>query len=198
MSRPVAFIDVDTQIDFMDSRGRLYVQGAETLADSLSKLVKLAADRKIPLLQSLDTHLPDDPEFMVYPPHCIRGTSGHRKIRETEVPNARWVGVEQKDVGWNEGEALLIEKNTHSLYDNPNTPDIIRQVDAEEYVVFGVATDVCVRATTLALRDHGHRVTVVTDAVRPVREQDRRKALAELERAGVRLATTEEIVKKWG
>jgi len=197
MSCPVAFVDVDTQVDFMDPKGNLYVPGAEVLVENLRALVNLALKRRIPLLSSVDTHVPDDPEFKVFPPHCVRGTPGHAKIRETTVSDSRWVGMRPENVSLKPGQALLIEKHIYSLFDNPNTPGILAQLDAGEYVVFGVATDYCVRAAALGLREHGLKTTVITDAIKPVTEEGGRKAREEMRNAGVRFATTQEVLAAW-
>jgi len=197
MTCPVAFIDVDTQVDFMYAHGRLYVPGSERLVDNLRALTELSQRRGIPLVSSVDTHVLNDPEFTVYPPHCIRGTSGHRKVPETTVPNSRWVGMDDRGVAWRPGETLLVEKHVYSLFDNPNTPAILDQIGADEYVVYGVALDVCVRAAVLGLRKRGLKTTLVTDATRPVTEAGGAKALEEARAAGATFARTQEILERW-
>jgi len=59
----LVFLDVDTQVDFMSPRGRLYVPHAEEIIPNLAKLMLWARDHRIPIISSADTHAPDDPEF---------------------------------------------------------------------------------------------------------------------------------------
>ena len=40
------FVDIDTQFDFMDSRGNLYVPGAEDIIDNIKKLFDYAKNTK--------------------------------------------------------------------------------------------------------------------------------------------------------
>ena len=63
MSDRVVFLDIDTQYDFMNPGGRLYVPGAEKLTPNLRRLFMFAKDNNIPIISSLDTHKRDDPEF---------------------------------------------------------------------------------------------------------------------------------------
>src|SRR5204863_459845 len=83
--------DVRTQVDFMRPGGKLYVPGAETTVPAMKRLVDAARAAGIVHVASADDHeLVDDeiseqPDFeRTYPPHCLRGTRGARKIPETE------------------------------------------------------------------------------------------------------------------
>ena len=62
--------------------------------------------------------------------------------------------------------------------------------------VAGLATDYCVKNTVLDARREGFDVTVVEDAVRGVDVEpgDSERALEEMEDAGARLATSDEIL----
>jgi nicotinamidase/pyrazinamidase len=62
--------------------------------------------------------------------------------------------------------------------------------------VTGLATDYCVKNTVLDARREGFDVTVVEDAVRGVDVEpgDSERALEEMENAGARLATSDEIL----
>jgi nicotinamidase/pyrazinamidase len=60
-------------------------------------------------------------------------------------------------------------------------------------VVFGVATEYCVRADALALRERGFPVDLVVDAIKPITEAGGRKAIEEMQAAGVRLVKTAEV-----
>ena len=67
-----AFFDIDTQIDFVYPAGALYVPGAEGILPIVREL-----NRRAPvLISTMDAHTEDDPEFKIYPPHCVVGTSG--------------------------------------------------------------------------------------------------------------------------
>jgi len=60
------FVDIDTQFDFMDSRGNLYVPGAEDIIDNIKKLFDYAKEHKIKILSSIDAHTVDAERIFVY------------------------------------------------------------------------------------------------------------------------------------
>src|SRR5512137_1459018 len=80
------FMDVDTQRDFMLPDGALYVPGAERIIPRLRRLFDFARKHGITIVSSADAHTPKDPEFEQFPPHCVQGTAGQRKIDETLLP----------------------------------------------------------------------------------------------------------------
>src|SRR5271165_5835142 len=66
-----AFVDVDTQLDFLFPAGALYVPGAERIVPAVARLNRYAAECGIPVISTTDAHTETDPEFAVWPPHCI-------------------------------------------------------------------------------------------------------------------------------
>src|SRR5580704_16678956 len=73
------FFDIDTQIDFVYPAGALYVPGAERILPTVAEL-----NRRAPLvISTMDAHSEDDPEFKIYPHHCVVGTTGQQKPAST-------------------------------------------------------------------------------------------------------------------
>ncbi len=79
------FFDVDTQIDFLYPAGALYVPGAESIVDRRSPRLNRMAPA---LISTMDAHSENDPEFQLYPAHCVAGTVGQRKPACTLVGQA--------------------------------------------------------------------------------------------------------------
>jgi nicotinamidase/pyrazinamidase len=189
---PLVFFDIDTQVDFMRSTGRLYVPRAEQIVPNLQRLMNWARENDVPVISSADAHSPDDPEFKIWPPHCVAGTPGQRLIPETLLPAPAVIpccpGAFQPPVRW--AGQFIVEKATYSVQDNPNFDAILHALGSRRAVVFGVATEFCVLASALALRRHGFPVDVVVDAVKPITAEGGRKAFEEMAAAGVRRVTT--------
>ena len=80
MKNKTVFVDIDTQFDFMNPNGALYVPDAEDITDNIRKLFVYAKEHKIKILSSTDAHKADDPEFKLFPPHCVKDTPGNQKI----------------------------------------------------------------------------------------------------------------------
>jgi len=192
------FVDVDTQFDFMDPAGLLYVPGAERTVPVLKQLFAFAARERIPVLSSTDDHPPNDPEFEQFPPHCLRNSPGQKKIPCTLLPRHRFVPAEEAPAErlthWlNEYDQLIFPKETLDAFDNPSFAALVNLLEVGEYVVFGVATDYCVRLAAKGLRERGRRVCLVHEAIRPVDSQTGAQACRELTELGVRWVTTAEV-----
>ena len=196
----MVFFDIDTQVDFMLPGGKLYVPGAEEIIPNLVRLISFARSRNIPVISSADAHTPDDPEFSIWPAHCVIGTPGQRRIPETQFVNPTVVasrpGAFTPPKRW--AGQTIVEKPTYDTADNPNFDAILESLGQRRCVVFGVATEYCVRADCLSLRKRGFPVELVADAIRAITEEGGQKALAELSEAGVCMVTTDEVIAREG
>lgn len=197
-SREIIFWDVDTQEDFMLPGGRLYVPGAEKRISNLKRLVDLARERRAFLVSTTDAHTPNDPEFRDWPPHCVQGTPGQRKIPETMtdhfllVPNDPDFRLPEDLRAYKQ---LILEKQTLNDFDNPNTERILQRLGPDvEYAVFGVVTEVCVQLAVLGMLERGYRVAVITDAIETLKEEDGQRAINEFKAKGAHLLTTDEAI----
>ena len=199
MHRMPVFLDIDTQVDFMTPTGALYVPGAKSITPNLKALLTFARENQIPVLSSADAHPPDDPSFAEWPPHCVVGTAGQLRIPETQwapagiIPNRpgafappqEWLGQ------------FIIEKTEYDISTNPNFENILAALSSAlgpvRFVVFGVATEYCIRAAVLALRQRHFPVDLVVDAIKEITAGSGRRALDEMAVAGARLVTTAEV-----
>jgi nicotinamidase/pyrazinamidase len=165
--------DVDTQVDFMLPDGKLYVHGAEETVPAMKALVDAARRAGIVHVASADDHeltdaeIAEDPDFRTtYPPHCLRGTRGARKIPETDQEDPVPISLELLPERYLEGREFLILKKHFDVFTNPNTELLLDRLDPDEIVVFGVATDVCDDAAIRGFLARELRVRFVKDAAR--------------------------------
>jgi nicotinamidase/pyrazinamidase len=205
LTRPVLW-DVDTQADFVLPAGRLYVPGAAELVDRMARLVRAAREAGIVHVASADDHELTDPEISAqpdfvntYPPHCLRGTPGARKVAETEQHDPLPVPLVPYPPGLVPGllrghRELLVLKKSTSVFGNPNAEALLETLDPSELLVFGVATDVCVDATVRGLLERGRRVVFVEDAACGLDEERVGACTSAWRERGVRFATTDEVV----
>ena len=194
------FFDIDTQRDFMLPGGALYVPGAERIIPKLRRLVDCARHHGIFLLSSVDAHTPGDPEFKDFPPHCVKGTEGQRKIDDTLL--GRPLVLENRPVDRNLVRAvaqygqIVVEKQALDVFSNPVAERLVRALPPYA-VVFGVTTEHCVRLAALGLRRLGIKTAVVSDAVRALGPDSGRAALDEMRQAGVEFTTTEALLEAY-
>lgn len=196
---PVVFWEVDTQADFMLPGGKLYVPGAEKRIANMRRLVDAARAGKAFLISSADQHAPNDPEFARFPPHCVKGTNGAEILAELKSPKIVSLPNDTNSSipkNLDEVQQIVLEKQTLDVFDNPNTEKILKQfAGKEEFVVFGVVTEFCVRLAAKGLLDRGRRVAIVTDAIETLDASEGQRTLDELASRGARLITTNEALK---
>lgn len=193
----IFFFDVDTQHDFMIPGGALYVPGAEKIVPRLRRLFDCARRNRIFVLSSVDAHTPNDPEFADFPPHCVKGTAGQRKIDATLMERA--LVLESRAIDRNiiqtvaRHPQVVLEKQTLDIFSNPMTERFVRALPPHA-VVFGVATEYCVLQTALGLRRLGVKTAVLEDAIRALGRSSGARALDEMRAAGVETTTSDTLL----
>jgi nicotinamidase/pyrazinamidase len=193
--------DVDTQFDFMLPDGKLYVPRAEETVPAMKLLVDAARAAGLVHVASADDHeltdgeISAEPDFVTtYPPHCLRGTRGARKIPETEQEEPVPLGLGPVPDLYLEGREFLLLKKSFDVFTNPNTERLLDRLGPDEIVVFGVATDVCDDAAIRGFLARGLKVRFVEDAARGL--DDERMALSTTfwREQGVEFTTAEEAI----
>jgi len=194
--------DVDTQVDFMLPDGKLYVPGAEKTVPAMKRLVDAVRAAGVVHVASADDHeltdaeISDAPDFeQTYPPHCLRGTRGARKIPETEQEDPVPITFEPLPEKYLAGREFLLLKKSFDVFTNPNTDRLLTHLDPDEIVVFGVATDVCDDAAIRAFLQRGRRVRFVEDAARGLDKARVAASTAAWREAGVQFTTADEAIR---
>ncbi len=188
------FFDVDTQIDFMFPSGSLYVQGAEKLLPTIAALNRYAASSNTQLVSTMDAHTENDPEFRNWPAHCVAGTVGQQKPAITLLANRMVIPPEDFAECIDGIPQLLLEKRHNDAFTNLNLEGLLLAFDAERFVVYGVVTEICVKFAAFGLLDRGKQVTIVTDAVRSLDDNQANQMFAEFTSRGGTLTNSETIL----
>ena len=189
---------VDVQVDFLLPGGKLYVPRAEKLIPNIQRLVDVARRDGALLISSGDKHPPDDPEFKVFPPHCVRGTSGAEVVPEglaekiCTLPNGPEIQLPHNLL---DHQQIFIEKQTLDVFDNPHAEKVLERLPLDaEFLVFGVVTEHCVRCAASGLLNRGRRVYIISDAIEHLNSAAGSKTIDELTAAGAELISTDEAV----
>src|SRR5262249_37446050 len=139
-------------------------------------------------------HQENDPEFARWPPHCVVGTTGQLKpqstlrLRRVAVPNAPTpMNVEG-------AEQIIVEKQQLNLFTNPNLRRLLDLLAADEYVAYGVVTEYCVRHAALGLLETGKTVTLVTDAIQALDQEEAELTFKAFAAGGGRLTTSSKLL----
>ena len=147
-------IDVDTQHDFVDPSGALFVPAASGVREQIAAQLRHAVETGVPVLGSVDSHAWDAWEFAVnggpFPAHCVKGSRGWLRVTPSLPARTRFVpmqvvdaevrnlvgeatagaGVRELDAAALAREALdgvgiYFEKEVYSLFSNPSAAPVL-------------------------------------------------------------------------
>lgn len=215
------FYEVDIQNDFMNKGGRLYVPEAEMIKPQVEKLADYALQNEVKRVRSMDRHFIDDPELLrnkgPFPEHCmdyryaqkaINGDLGVELIPEVkpgfqiylenktlEGDNFRKYYIPELELVANSNKEIVIEKQHYDVFTNPAVEKLLQLMQVNQAVVYGVATDYCVRAAVLGMQKRNIQCYVVEDAIKGVFPDSTKTALEEMVNAGAKLVTTKQVLE---
>jgi nicotinamidase/pyrazinamidase len=175
---------VDPQIDFCPG-GSLPVADGDRVMPILTAWAAAADRGGIPVFVSRDWHPSRTTHFKefggVWPPHCVIGTRGAKFHSDLYLPTN--ANVVSKGMGEHEDAYSAFQARDES---GALLAALLKRADVRHLYIGGLATDYCVKSSTLDGLANGFRVTLVADAVRAVNLQpaDGDQALAEMHDAG--------------
>jgi len=200
LSRKFIFWEVDAQADFMLPGGKLYVPGAERLLPNIRRLTDAARQARVLLISHGCYHVPDDPEFTTFPPHCIQGSAGSALIPEgltdkvVAIPNDA-TAILPSDLS--QFQQIHLEKQTLDIFESLHAEELLKRLGNDaEFVVFGVVTEYCVRLAVKGLLERGGRVSVVQDAIETLNVEEGDRTIAELKALGAKFITTDQALAR--
>jgi nicotinamidase/pyrazinamidase len=186
-----ALILVDIQNDFCPG-GALAVTEGDQVVAVVNRLMP-----RFPLVVStLDWHPANHVSFREqggpWPPHCVQNTFGaelHPALHTEHINHTFRKASTPDSDAYSEFEGVDDERRLLDAY--------LKSRGVRRVYVAGLATDYCVRATTLDALRLGYETFVVTDGVRAVNVEpdDGDKALAEMREQGAHLVTSESILR---
>lgn len=207
------FVDIDTQKDFMESPGALYVPQADKIISTVRKLTEVAVKYRIPILASMDEHtgLEADKEKEMelsrwggpFPDHCMKGMHGARLVNEDlmRVIKSDNSGYRSNNYWYKrdgmlclcgnkidvEVDAIVYPKQTYDVFQGTSFPHHVDQMGVTEAFVYGVATDYCVLAAVRGLRKLAIPTFVIVDAIAAVTPEGGQAAIKRMVQAGAHM-----------
>jgi len=160
-----ALLVADPLNDFLDDQGALYCgYEAERIIPRLIEAIEdhLKEDQPVIFLQT--THRAGDPEFKLFPPHCIEGSWGWELIPVL-------VDYTRSD------SVYVIQKSRYSGFYGTNLEQLLEQLAPEVVTVVGVRTSVCVMDTVKDLWERGYRTRILKEGVADTSEEAHQFAL---------------------
>ncbi|MBN1261153.1 MAG: cysteine hydrolase [Anaerolineae bacterium] len=143
-------IVVDMQNDFVKPEGGLSVPAATEVVQNIQRLLAMARLHRVRIIYTQDTQLPDDPEFDIWPKHCVMGTWSW-EIIEALSPHP---------------EDLICRKNRYDAFYGSWLNHFLSQVwDIEHLVLVGAVPNICVLHTAASAGLRWYRVVVPADGI---------------------------------
>ena len=195
-------IVVDLQGDFTTYKnGSLAVEGSDkAFVDKVEKVTMSLKDKGDLIFATQDWHPIDHVSFfsnhpgkkpfetiqidgrtqVLWPPHCVQGTENAGILLDDTL----FVAIVQKGKdrrydsysGFQDDGGVITEMN-----------EILKKNGVTELIVYGLATDICVKATAIDAADAGYKVTVVEGLSKGVAPDTTVEALNEMKARGITL-----------
>jgi len=181
-----ALVIVDLQNDFCEG-GSLAVDGGGEVARRVSGYAALHGDEYALIVASRDYHVDpgghfsDHPDFQEsWPAHCVVGTPGAAFHPDFVV--------DRLDDIFSKGAYSAAYSAFEAVDEQGRTLEqVLREHDIDTVDLVGLATDYCVRSTTLDAVRAGFKARVLTDMAAGVSRDSTAAALDEMAAAGVEL-----------
>ena len=144
-----ALVVIDMQNDLVRKGGSLIVPDAEATVPAITRLLELARSSRMHVVYSQDTHRPGDPEWQIWPEHCLEGSWGWEIVAEL-APAA--------------DDTVLRKVRYDAFYGTP-LDHLLRLWGVRTVVICGTIANVAVQytAASAALRWYG--VVIPRDAI---------------------------------
>ena len=193
MPSRIALLIVDVQKDFCPG-GALGISGGDLIIPFVNSYFRLFRRYALPIFVTRDWHPPKTRHFQQFggkwPVHCVQNSEGARFHPGIELPP----------------DAIILSKGTDPERDDYSAFSaltdsglplhrLLEQKAIHALYIGGLATDYCVRETTLDALRAGISITLLEDAVRGVDlvAGDSERAIADMIAAGADTTTIEKL-----
>jgi len=197
-----AVVVVDVQGDFTTwKKGSLAVAGSdEAYVKKVEAAVRKLKAKGLGIYATQDWHPKDHLSFftnhpgqkpfsvikmhgnpqVMWPPHCIQGTENAKIL----IDNSLFTLVAQKGMikDWDSYSGFYIGDGKKTVLESA-----LKKAGVDKLVMFGIATDYCVKSTAIDGAKLGFKVTVIEDLCRGVDPKTTAKAIKEMEKNGVKV-----------
>lgn len=159
-----ALLIIDMLRDFVEKGAPLEVPKARSIVANIKREVDRARRNNIPVIYSCDSHLKDDREFEIWPPHAVKGTRGAEVIDELKP---------------REGD-IVIRTRTYSGFFRTSLDKTLKELGVRRLILTGVVTNICILYTAVDAYMRGYEVSVPEDCVTALRTADHRFAMRQI------------------
>lgn len=193
MKSKKALLVVDVQNDFCPG-GALAVPGGDKIVPSLNKYIKFFTKHKLPIFATRDWHPVRTKHFKafggIWPVHCIQNTKGAQFHPKLKLPKETILLYKGIDPGEDSYSAFQAEDISGMGF-----AKLLNILGIRELYVGGLATDYCVKSSTLDALRHGFKVKLLMDAIQGVNlgPDDSQRAIKQVVKNGAKKITLKHL-----
>jgi len=200
MAGNIAVIVVDVQGDFTTlKKGSLAVGGTDkAFVDEVKKATKALSKEGFLIFATQDWHPGNHVSFytnhpgkkafeaikiedrtqVLWPPHCIQGTENARILVDN---NLFWATVQKgRDIRFDSYSGFQDDGGQKTEMDQ-----VLKRNGIRNLIIYGIATDYCVKATAIDAADAGYNIIVIEGLCKGVSPESTAKALKEMKGKGI-------------
>lgn len=160
-SRRSAVLVIDMLNEFCKPGGKMVLPGYERLVPLQRQVIAAARQAGAPIFWVVQTHDPRlrrDRELLKRGAHCLIGSWGVEVIAELEPQDCDF----------------RLHKHRYSAFFQTDLDLLLKDMQCDQLIIFGIVTNICVRATVHDAFFQGYEVVVAHDccAATGAREQD--------------------------
>lgn len=160
-----AVIVIDMLNGFLDPKAPLYCGfRAGQVTTAIKKLLQEEKTKGSFIFLACDEHEENDPEFQLFPKHCVRETAECRPV----------------DILKDFGE--IVPKRTYSAFKGTDLKEKLANLKPAKLIICGVCTDICVLYTVADAVSLGYQVEVPVDCVASYNEDAHNAALIHMDK----------------
>lgn len=158
-------IDIDTQRHFFMDTGVVCVSNHRRILSNIRRTMAWARLQKIRMISTVQICGMNTP-FCV---SCKFDPAGQKKIHYTlRNRNTRFDACDSTDLPlklFSKYDQLIFSKRCFDPFEEPRIDRILTELDADEFILIGAATEGAVKATALGLLARQKKITIIVDAI---------------------------------
>ena len=163
---PNVVLVTDMLRGFMEEGCPLYCGvKARRIIPNIQRLLEKEKSKGTKIFFICDNHDPNDLEFKMFPPHCIKGT-----VESEVIP----------ELSGYPGE--IIKKKRYSAFYGTDLENKLKKLKPGRLIICGVLTNICVMHTVADARNRDYEVEVPVNCVASPDEAAHRFALEHMEK----------------
>ncbi|MEF3255896.1 MAG: nicotinamidase [Deferribacterales bacterium] len=175
-----ALIIVDVQNDFCPG-GNLAVPEGDKIVPYINNII----DKFDIVIASQDWHPDKGEHFEKWPLHCLANSKGaelHPDLKKDRIDIFLFKGTDGSDTGYSAFEATNLDLTA-----------FLKEKGIKDLYITGLATEYCVKATSLDALKNGFNVFLIKEATKGINPEDCDKTFKELDSKGVKIISVKDL-----